>query len=408
MTASSAERDGIAGAALRVAVIGGSIGGLCAGIALRGIGCRVEIFERMAGAVSSRGAGIVVQPQLEGLLRDHGAPELPATASRHRLFLDPDGGEGASAPAAHRFTSWSSIYRTLRSLIPDADYHGGATLSRIEAGPGRVLARFEEGGWTEADLLVCADGARSRARRRLLPGTEPLYAGYVAWRGTLAEEAASPALLRLLGEAIAFCPARSGGHILSYPIPGPGGATEPGRRRLNWVWYVKVPAGPPLDRLLTDRTGRRNALSVAAGLVPDALVGEIRATAARELHPRYAELVAATPDPFLQSIHDLEIPQMAFGRTCLVGDAAFVLRPHPAAATAKAVADAMALAGAIAAQPGTPEEALRAWEAQQLPFGRRLARYSVGLGRRSVEPPWVPGEDPAERFGGIGRVPEGS
>ena len=43
--------------------------------------------------------------------------------------------------------------------------------------------------------------------------------------------------------------------LLCYFIPGPNAATELGRRRPNWVGYVNVPAGPRLDRLLTDRNG---------------------------------------------------------------------------------------------------------------------------------------------------------
>ena len=41
---------------------------------------------------------------------------------------------------------------------------------------------------------------------------------------------------------------------------GAGAATEAGRRRLNWVWYVNVPAGAPLERLLIDRSGERRSL----------------------------------------------------------------------------------------------------------------------------------------------------
>ena len=61
---------------LKVVVAGGSIAGLCAGLALRGIGCEVDVYERTPGAMTSRGAGIAVQDDLLRLLRQHGAPEL--------------------------------------------------------------------------------------------------------------------------------------------------------------------------------------------------------------------------------------------------------------------------------------------------------------------------------------------
>lgn len=403
------------GPPLKVAVAGGSIGGLCAAVALRGVGCEVDVYERAPGALAGRGAGIVVQDDLMHLLRwCDGAPELPAISCLRRRYLLPDGGDGLVASIPQRLTSWDAIFRTLRAGFPDERYHAGSTLTGFRQVAGRVVAHFAERGEVEADLLVCADGSRSAARRRLLPGVEPSYAGYVAWRGTLEEERASPGLVRFLDASFTVCAGRSGGHILCYLIPGPGAAIQPGRRRLNWVWYVSTPAGPGLERLLTDRTGERHAASVPAGLVPAALVAEVHVAATRELHRHLAELVRATPDPFVQAIVDVAVPRMAFGRACLIGDAAFVVRPHAAAATAKAAADATALADALsAADPDAPDAALRAWEARRLEHGRGLVEHGVALGRRTVGPPDAGCDrhpptlrEVAERFGVIAQLPK--
>ena len=391
---------------LKVAVAGGSIGGLCAGIALRGIGCDGEVYERTVGAMTSRGAGIVVQDDLLHLLRRQGAPALRATSCKQRRYFLPEDGDGTVAALPQRFTSWDAIYRTLRSAFPDQHYHPGSTLTAFEPTHGRVAVRFAECGETEVDLLVCADGSRSEARRRLLPRVEPRYAGYVAWRGTVEEERLGPELVRFFDQSFTFCEARSGGHILCYFIPGADTATDPGRRRLNWVWYVNVPDGPELERLLQDRAGGLHEVSVRAGMVPDELRAEVHASAACELHPRFVELVQGTPDPFLQIILDVAVPRMAFGRACLLGDAAFVVRPHTAAATAKAASDATALAAALA-DPGDPDAALRAWEARQLEHGRGLVERGIALGKRSVErrddsgPHAVSSLEAAERLGGI-------
>ena len=240
---------------LRVAVAGGSIGGLCAGIAMRAIGCDVAVYERTPGAMTSRGAGIAVQDDLLDLLRRNGAPALPLTSCRQRQYLVPDGGDGSSTPMPQRFTSWHAIYQTLRSAFPDEHYHQGSTLTGFEQTQGKVVARFAERGEAEADLLVCADGTYSEIRRRLLPEVRPRYAGYVAWRGTVEEDRMPSRLVRFFDDLFTLCAARSGGHILAYFIPGAGAETELGRRRLNWVWYVNVPDGPTLQRLLVDRTG---------------------------------------------------------------------------------------------------------------------------------------------------------
>ena len=101
-------------APLKVTIAGGSIGGMCAGIALRGIGADVEIFERSAGPMETRGAGIVVQPHLTSLLREHHAPALPVTSCLIRRYLDPAGDDGRVQRAPQEFTSWEAIYLTLR------------------------------------------------------------------------------------------------------------------------------------------------------------------------------------------------------------------------------------------------------------------------------------------------------
>jgi 2-polyprenyl-6-methoxyphenol hydroxylase-like FAD-dependent oxidoreductase len=311
-----------------------------------------------------------------------------------------------------RFTSWHAIYRTIRSIFPDKHYHPGSGLAGFTQTDGRVLLDFAEGGQVEGDLLVCADGSQSDTRRRLLPEVKPRYAGYVAWRGVLEEQDAPPELVRFFDQSFTFCEARSGGHILCYLIPGPDDATQPGRRRLNWVWYVNVPDGPKLERLLTDGTGKLHGGSVPAGMVAAELTAEIQAAAKNELHPRFVELVQRTPAPFIQSILDVAVPRMAFGRVCLLGDAAFVLRPHAAAATAKAAADAMNLAAALADAPRNPKAALRVWQTRQLDYGRRLVDHAAALGRRSVErhddrrrlAPTL--RDSAERFSGIAQMPQ--
>lgn len=94
-------------------------------------------------------------------------------------------------------------------------------------------------------------------------------------------------------------------------------------------------------------------------------------------------LVGATAGRFVQTIHDLSVPRMVFGRACLTGDAAFVPRPHTAASTAKAAADALTLAESLESSDGDVAEALGRWEPGQLDLGRRLREHGKRLGDRS-------------------------
>lgn len=366
---------------LVVTIAGGSIGGLCAGIALLGIGADVSVYERIAGTMETRGAGIVVQPDLTALLHQHRAPVLPTTSCSYRRYLSPEGGSGQAQRMPQAFTSWEAIYMTLRAAFPDERYHMAARIADIRQDEGRVTATIGGIGEVASDLLVGADGIGSVLRRRFLPDVEPTYAGYVAWRGTLDESSADPALVNFYDDAFTFCDARSGGHMLVYLIPGDGAATAPGTRRLNWVWYVGADNGD-LDRFLTDKDGHRHHSSLALGEAAPAVVRELRDLAVRELHPRMAELVASTSDPFLQTIVDVSVPKTVFGRIALVGDAAFVVRPHTAAAAAKAARDARVLATSLQRARGNIDAGLASAEALQLEEGRGLVRYGVALGER--------------------------
>ena len=104
--------------------------------------------------------------------------------------------------------------------------------------------------------------------------------------------------------------------------------------------------------------------------------------ASREVHPKLAELVDATPDPFVQTIVDVVVPRTVFGRVCLLGDAAFVVRPHTAGAAAKAARDATALATALKRARQNVDAGLGSFEKMQLEYGRDLVRYGVALGQR--------------------------
>ena len=133
----------IDGPSLKVTVAGGSIGGLCAGLVLRGIGADVNVFERESGPMDTRGAGIVVQSHLTSLLRDHNAPELPVTSCRIRRYLDPAGGDGQTQSAPQEFTSWEAIYLTLRAAFLADRYHMGAAVTDLTPEVARVVSTID-------------------------------------------------------------------------------------------------------------------------------------------------------------------------------------------------------------------------------------------------------------------------
>ena len=80
----------------------------------------------------------------------------------------------------------------------------------------------------------------------------------------------------------------------------------------------------------------------------------MRAAAERLVAPQFRAIARMMDEPVLQPIYDLETPRMAFGRVAIIGDAAFVARPHVGAGVSKACDDALALAEALAADDIEP------------------------------------------------------
>lgn len=378
----------------RVLVMGGSLGGLTAALVLSDVGCDVEVFERSRVPLMGRGAGIVVHPATVRYLVERSARDIrdtTAPASWVR-YLTRDGSVAHEAPCRYRFTSYYAIYRDLLACFDRRRYHVGREVVGFEQDARYVTVRLGDGGAERCDLLVCADGIHSTARQLLLPEIEREYAGYVAWRGTVVEGELSPETFAAFHEAITYY-VMPFSHILVYPIPSVDGSLEPGSRFLNWVWYRNVPAGPVLDDVMTARGGERQDVSMAPGSVQDRHVEELRATARKTLPPPLAELVAKTAEPFVQVVFDLEVPRMAFGRICLIGDAAFALRPHAAVGTAKAAEDAWKLAEAVEASRFDVAEAVRRWEPGQLALGRSALGRTREAGVRSqFEGSWHVGD----------------
>ena len=384
----------------RVGVAGGSIGGLTAALVLRDLGCEVDVFERSGTALEARGAGIGLHPMTTRYFDE--SSELDTTMVEIELpwlqFLSASGERIHQERMNYRFSSWNTIYRGLVRCFDERRYHLGSEVAEFSQDDRGVNVRLTSGSTHTLDMLVCADGISSGARAKLLPRAEARYAGYVAWRATVPESELTPTSFETLRDAITYSllPA---GHVLVYPIPSLDGALEPGRRLANLVWYHNYEEGGALDDLMTDRSGRRQALSLPPGTVRAGHMAWTREFADIHMAPAIAEIVHKCPEPFVQVIYDLDVPRMAFGRVALIGDAAFAVRPHAAAGTAKACADAWALRDALRDADGDPVAALAGWEPGQLALGRQLLERTRDMGDRSqFHRSWVPG-DPSLRLG---------
>jgi 2-polyprenyl-6-methoxyphenol hydroxylase-like FAD-dependent oxidoreductase len=362
----------------RALIIGGSMSGLLAGIALLRRGWDVEVFERVEKELAGRGAGIVAQTELIARLKALGLDtgDLGVALSTRKI-LDAAGRTAVTLECPQVLTAWERVYRVLRDGFPLAHYHRGCGLKAFEQSGQGVMAHFSNGSAVAADLLIGADGLRSTVRQQCLPDLMPRYAGYVAWRALLPESAIPQAIHRELFMLMTFC-LPPGEQCLGYPVTGPDNELRVGQRRYNVVWYRPADEATELPRLLTDKTGVTHSISIPPPLIRAEPIAAMRADAERLLAPQFREIVRLIDEPILQPIYDLESPRLAFGRVAVIGDAAAVARPHIAAGVSKAADDAAALAVALEAED--VEGALRRFEAQRLPENRKIIERARHLG----------------------------
>ncbi len=377
------------------AVVGGSVGGLFAANLLARRGWHVRVFERVAEGLQSRGAGIAMHDELEALIIAAGAQLSGPGGGRvdGRTAYDRSGRRLAYFHYPQVLTSWARVFNALQSAFPPADYDGGREVAAIEDGPAGALLRLADGHEVRADLVVGADGFRSTVRAQVAPEVLPRYAGYVAWRGLVEESELSERFRSDVFERYAFI-FPGGSQFIGYCVAGSDDSLAPGRRRYNFLWYYPVDQDGELADLLTDAAGRRHEYSIPPPLIRPGHGEALRRRAAALLPAPFHEAVERASQLMIQPIYDVESRRIAFGRIALVGDAAFVARPHVGIGVLKAAQDAAALAESLSQEPDV-QRALARYQALRMPAGIAAVRLGQRLGafiERRLAAPW---SDPA-------------
>jgi 2,6-dihydroxypyridine 3-monooxygenase len=387
-----------------IIVIGGSHAGLFSAIALQNAGFRVRVFERAPEILRGTGAGIRVQPLLADILRREAGidPEQFATHTRFDRHLAPRRDSAQNRIVFEQaedgtFASWGSLYRALLNRFGAKNYFcGESCVGTAEVGD-KVEVSFAGGRTEVADLVVFADGITSTGRSQLNPSARLQYAGYVAWRGLVAETELGAETRALLNEARIFVvPGLS--HVILYPVPGEPGTdgalrSAQGGLRINAIWYRNVSAGAGLDNLMTDREGTQRPTSIRAGMLQQRHIEQFRRDVEAELPPAAVEVFARS-EPFVTTINDVEPARMVFGRRVLVGDAAAATRPHVSASTARAMRAAWGLAAALRASGSANDIAAKliAWEREHVAIAQEFTDRGRMIGRRlQVDGTYVPG-----------------
>jgi len=367
---------------LSIRIVGGSLAGLFAGILLSRDGHDVRIYERSSTGFAGRGAGLVPQQEVFHILREIGVEHLATfgVVSNDRIYLDKSGAVRQRMPMPQMQISWDLLYSAVVANLGAQNYILGKPVKYVREDAGRSIISFEDGSTETADLVIGADGLGSVVRSAINVDADSRYAGYVAWRGLIPELALPPNASPLPGNFTFYIAA--GNHALGYLVPGPGGEIAKGERRYNWVWYRFVDKND-LEETFTGQSGRSSRFSLARGELSDTRRRLLREDAGRLLPPQFSVAVDAEATPSVQGIFDYEANRMSGSSTALIGDAAFVVRPHTAMGVAKAAADVLSLRAHIRQAPNL-EVALRSFDSDRVAVGRDIAAYGQELGRSSM------------------------
>jgi 2-polyprenyl-6-methoxyphenol hydroxylase-like FAD-dependent oxidoreductase len=353
---------------LRAIVVGGSLSGLCAALALAADGAEVVVLERDR-ELGAGGAGLGVERSLlervtdASPFGDAAVPALPVITSNRDS------------------TAWMLIYQWLRNLIehrPRITLHDGAEVTQVRADASGATVVTPVGPFV-GDLVIGADGYRSIVRRNVAPAQpDAAFAGYMLWRG-LVEEAELPAQAPRPSRVPSISVEWEGAYrLVAYYVPGADGSIEPGRRRISWAWY-----DPFQDELLR-KTGAVEDGTVRHSIVPSAVpadLGETLQERARQLWPdpwRSAVQVGLRAGRcFGTPIAEYRPTRLVAGRIALVGDAAHVSSPMTGSGFHYSLLDVLSLRQALAgiASGETVAPALTQFERARLADDRRLALY---------------------------------
>ena len=358
---------------LKVAVIGGGIGGLTVASALMARGIAVELYEQ-TDELTPVGAGIQLTPNAVKVLRALGLESglretgfFPQATVGHDwrsgkvVFRSPLAGDcerlyGAPYVQIHR----ADLQRILCEKLPSTTVRLGKRCVAVRDDRRSAAARFADGTEVEADLVVAADGIRSVARTTLFTEGTPRFTGNICWRSVIPFDRPDHDLVAP-NNAIWFGPH---GHVVTYYVKG--------GKAVNLVACLET-------ETWTEESW--NARSTTA---------ELRAAYAG-WHPRLQRLFERANEVFKWGLFDREpMPTWTIGRVTLLGDAAHPMLPYLSQGAAMAMEDGLVLARMLAEDPEDVELALRRYEAIRIPRTARVQLTSRAQGQKNhLTSPWA-------------------
>lgn len=334
----------------RIAVIGGGLGGLTAAIALTKIaGVQVTVFEQ-ASQLGEVGAGVTVAPNAARVLDRLGVLEqikqLGAVPDGHGVYLDAMGGMVTDAAWEDSAKHYQNIgmYRpdlidALAQAVDSETVRLSHRLTSVEPLDSGVRLEFENGVDDVFDAVIGADGIHSVVRKAMGQDPEPVYSGYMVYRGVV-DASRLPEDWPMISQVWMG----NSRHFMCYPLQQ--------RKLFNFV------AGIPSDRPLNGPwSGPAEVSELAAEF------------AGNDWDPRLQHFIGLIDKTFWWGLFDHEpLTNWSQGPITLLGDAAHTMLPHQGQGVNQAIEDSMALATFLATADGVSDipEAFRRYTAVRM------------------------------------------
>jgi salicylate hydroxylase len=340
----------------KIVIAGAGIGGLCAALALAKRGFEVAVYEQSL-QLGEVGAGLQLSPNAMHVLQALGIAEQvkvkafrPESAvMRHyqtgkTYFTVPLGDTATQKYAAdylhiHRADLHTALHHTCEEL--NVSIHLGQAVQSYQQTPQNLSIQFDNGESLEADLLIGADGIKSKVQACMLGQTPAEFTGQVAWRGVVEANKLPKGLIK----PNANLWVGPGKHFVSYYLRGG-----------DLVNFVAVQERTDWQKESWSQPGD---------------ISELRETFSG-WHPEVTELLAATESCFLWALFDRQpLSRWTDQNVALLGDACHPMLPFLAQGAAMAIEDSYAIAQCLASNNNS-EIALRAYQNMRLTRTRNI------------------------------------
>lgn len=345
---------------MKFLISGGGICGLTTAIALHRQGFEVAIYEA-AQTIKAAGAGISLSSNAIRALKSIDLAKQildNSVAQKSARFYTPNGKilnhtdfqplvdkfELPGIISFHRADFHQILLEEIKNKIP---FYTNKRGQRVEQTKNGITLHFSDGTSATGNYLLACDGIRSAIRQQFLPNVRPVYAGYTIWRGLLTAEEQQIKI--------------------EYPFKtwgkkGQFGAVPMTNHRIYWFASFKAKAKDEKLKSIQVRDLQKHF---------------------KGYHDPIPQILALSTDENLlwNDAEELPpIPNFAFGRVLLLGDAAHAMTPNLGQGACQAIEDAVVLA-MILKKETTPEKAFLQFEKERMPRVREATRISANAGK---------------------------